>query len=503
MDVKDLDTVAPFDTDLLLDLDPSDIVPDMDTLLGLPLSPNTMENNEFQQPPNDSDMKPLSLNDWDYLSSGSSPMSSSHGFPSSPEDFTLPLPEDLVDLSPAPGGGDIGLAPPLPTKANNPSAETAGRGRGRGRKPTAPSSSLNPQRQAYPQQKPKQQQRNMDVDSRPQKRSRTAEMDVIDDDTIPSIPSVEELAKQGLSKDEIKKHRRMLKNRQSASLSRRRKKEYLESLEGRNRMLTEENTKLKEALSKRNNPKEDLRKQKQKLEELEAENRSLRAQLEVAGIKPNTGSNQMHTGTALLVCLLCFGLFAGLGSPGGVSNSLSINTRVGRTLQQSNKVVPMLLEASSRNSLKQQPSDLVLPTVSNQTMPSQILAEDGHVLHDKAPEGIQTPNMTSVSTDKNQTTFPKFENTKEVSFVNNDHLMPTLSTYKLSGGFPSSVKEMISKTPKSSYVLCSECVFVRGSSPTALSLIMPSGKEIDSTLEQDSAFVKLDCEVSGTQVLRG
>ena len=52
-----------------------------------------------------------------------------------------------------------------------------------------------------------------------------------------------------MTKDEIKKKRRMLKNRQSASLSRKRKKEYLEGLETKNASLFAENNKLKTKLS--------------------------------------------------------------------------------------------------------------------------------------------------------------------------------------------------------------------------------------------------------------
>ncbi|KAL5009677.1 hypothetical protein ScPMuIL_011982 [Solemya velum] len=108
------------------------------------------------------------------------------------------------------------------------------------------------------------------------------------------IPNKLPLTKQ--EEKNLKKIRRKIKNKISAQESRRKKKEYLETLEKRVESFSQENN--------------DLRK---KVDSLENNNRSLLGQLQklqsiVNKVRP-VGSSQ--TGTVLMVLVLCFAVFLG------------------------------------------------------------------------------------------------------------------------------------------------------------------------------------------------
>jgi hypothetical protein len=328
---------------------------------------------------------------------------------------------------------------------------------------------------------------------------------------IPQVPTVEELLKQGFSKDEVKKHRRMLKNRQSASLSRRRKKEYLEKMEERNNALAEENARLKDLLIRQggngnsnSNSSEELKKQRLRLQQLETENATLRKQLGAATASKASGAGGpgMKTGTALMMCMLCFALFSGIATPPSQRNSALAPHFAGRTLQGVTPAVVrptrMLLEAATSKDDSETPSALSRPSAVV-PVKKQRFSNETTILDDTEVEVYEDGTTSLERKSANQTSAAQVNKdmiTDMLSFSEDGSIMHSMANYKLSGGFPAFIKEMVSNTPKSSYVLCSECVFLKGSSPNELSLIMPS-----STGDEEAAFVKLDCEVSSTQVL--
>lgn len=113
----------------------------------------------------------------------------------------------------------------------------------------------------------------------------------------------------------LKKVRRKIKNKISAQESRRKKKEYMESLERKVESFTNENT--------------DLRK---KLDSLETTNRSLISQLQKLQsllsnkVQRPSSARGTQTGSCLMVVVLCFAIFVGSWFPG--SNNLIPPTTV-------------------------------------------------------------------------------------------------------------------------------------------------------------------------------
>jgi len=144
----------------------------------------------------------------------------------------------------------------------------------------------------------------------------------------------------------MKKARRMQKNRESAAVSRKRKKEHLDTLEHSVQVLTAD--------------KENLEKRVVELEventHLKGEVESMRERLAVVGQQPHAGSSSSSSSsrpgsslgssstTKLLACLLCVGLVSLSSGPGGYAPSgsavLPHRSVTGRTLKASSMMAP-------------------------------------------------------------------------------------------------------------------------------------------------------------------
>jgi hypothetical protein len=140
----------------------------------------------------------------------------------------------------------------------------------------------------------------------------------------------------------MKKARRMQKNRESAAVSRKRKKEHLDTLEHSVQVLTAD--------------KENLEKRVVELEventHLKGEVESMRERLAVVGQQSHAGSSSSRPGsslgssstTKLLACLVCVGLVSLSSGPGGYAPSgsavLPHRSVTGRTLKASSMMAP-------------------------------------------------------------------------------------------------------------------------------------------------------------------
>jgi len=110
----------------------------------------------------------------------------------------------------------------------------------------------------------------------------------------------------------LKKIRRKIRNKLSAQDSRKRKREYVDSMEDRVKHVSDENTQLKE-----------------KINALESQNKTLAAQLRrLHQIVVNGGLRQGQTSTALMVLLLSTALFLipGLGDKADSKNEIDIQS---------------------------------------------------------------------------------------------------------------------------------------------------------------------------------
>ncbi|XP_074640172.1 cyclic AMP-responsive element-binding protein 3-like protein 2 [Tubulanus polymorphus] len=126
------------------------------------------------------------------------------------------------------------------------------------------------------------------------------------------IPQKLPLTKQ--EEKNLKKIRRKIKNKISAQESRRKKKEYLETLEKKVEAFTHENGELK-----------------RKVDSLEGNNRSLLSQLQklqslVGKVSRPSAVTSTQTGTCLMVLVLCFAMFMGSWSPSTILNIGYTNT---------------------------------------------------------------------------------------------------------------------------------------------------------------------------------
>lgn len=116
-------------------------------------------------------------------------------------------------------------------------------------------------------------------------------------------------AKLPLTKQEeknLKKIRRKIKNKISAQESRRKKKEYLETLERKVESYSQENGDLRKKCDNLQNNNQSLLSQLQKLQQI------------VRGLRP-TSPTSTGTGTCLMVLVMCFAVFLGSWSPSSLS----------------------------------------------------------------------------------------------------------------------------------------------------------------------------------------
>lgn len=312
-----------------------------------------------------------------------------------------------------------------------------------------------------------------------------------------------------LSESDAKREKRMAKNRESASLSRKRKKEYLDSLELKVASLSKD----KEVLMS-------------KVRALEADNRALRARL---GGNKTVGSVPLAAGTTLMACLLCVGFMSGASSQlGGASIGIGVlqpDVRVashhsGRTLQAFHNSAPSLrsgvvglLGSNAGLSKGRSEAGKELGRVSIQSTPAasqkpsagadkldewlEAYHEQLHG-HSNVSNGDTNSTELMVGSDRGDRDAPLREGT----------------VFRLGDRMRDTLFNRVERRTDYSYAFCSEVQMVAADKlPTdgvpRMSLVVPalhiSGKTSEEnrtiTEDRDLSLLQIDCSVDGTRVI--
>lgn len=326
----------------------------------------------------------------------------------------------------------------------------------------------------------------------------------------------------------LKKQRRMMKNRESASLSRLRKKEFVDTLE----------QELHDVKNERDNLKKSL-------QESQAENYRLREELNQlrarsSSEKPSAwATSSITTGTSVfMICLFCFSFFTAPGSflasrPLLHPPSDSLHTP-GRTLLE----VPVSdVQLSWRTDISKEPAVRSVPALS----PHRLVRAEENTGVIRSSGAVAVPRTHHMSTEetitalgnatRKLTVYEKkmaqmlsqinssmdedgFEGSRELAHVTADadgYL--ALPTYKIGHAFRLPLLSQVHRRADTSYFYCTEVqpMFASTSPPsgskTRVSLLMPlpstTGSPVsDEPLNEDydnmKSILQVDCSVIAT-----
>lgn len=308
----------------------------------------------------------------------------------------------------------------------------------------------------------------------------------------------------------VKKQRRMQKNRESAMLSRQRKKAHLEGLEKENQKLVVENSSLVK-------DKENLH---AKVKSLETENTKLREELSQARGHPSTSTvlgalNGNGKTTTLMMCLLCFGLFGSPGSllqPQSSTTSLHANTseRMGRTL----KTVDVLHRPATLAPPRSHVPAVEVPKTEMQNVPKTEMQVHQQIdLHQQLVGRLKT--------------LTKFEmertNPSEGSIPSGTDLVPSSGSsveqmqqewqippvFRLDHGLTAPQIRSITKRSDTSYVFCTEVQMIAAATLNPdgiprMSVVMPTPDSKPTSINgnQSVSMIQVDCNVAESRAIR-
>ena len=320
----------------------------------------------------------------------------------------------------------------------------------------------------------------------------------------------------------LKKQRRQIKNRESASLSRQRKKQFIGSLESQ---VTDLKTQLQ--------AKDDL------IRALQAENEALRDQLRVRG--GSSGSDTASTapsspysalgvaGTTLMVCLLCFGLFMAPPSgapladraPSAAGGAGAAPMSYGRSLKSVALLdsapaprAPALSSPSSAHSTsslatrparvakgRQQPTPSEISAwlaAHHKRLLSQMNSTNATTLEAVAVNATEAQRRGGAAADTNTALIyqaPLTSSTDDLTF----DASPVL---RLATGDRSGLFRTVTRRTDTSYIFCTEVqVAAATDGDKRMSLIIPTPQRPAHGSALAPTLLQIDCDVVNTRVL--
>jgi len=305
----------------------------------------------------------------------------------------------------------------------------------------------------------------------------------------------------------IKRQRRLIKNRESAQLSRLRKKIYIEELERKVNQLQTDNENLTKQVNTVSTDRKKLQEEVTYLQGIIKQSPALSQIAANSTKKQVMGKNVKAAGICLLVVLFSFGLLfnanpgMSLRSPGEERElgSKGKNVYTGRLLK-SIKEETKLPELPTKNELVEFPSiddemDVEVSSVTDlesknkkelkdlKQSRKQAIVEDNHV--DKVNAVSKKRKMKIADEVEDSTT----------SLVTFDHTQPKHTTHD-----PTEL--VVRHRPNTSYIFCSEAQHISSSSQNEnIALLIPASVlNATSDPQFDTSMLEVSCQVLNVQL---
>jgi hypothetical protein len=304
---------------------------------------------------------------------------------------------------------------------------------------------------------------------------------------------------------QLKRQRRLIKNRESAQLSRMRKKIYIEELERKVSHLTSENDNLAKQLITVSHDKRKLEEEVIYLRNLMKQTGQLstpNSQLvgqpikQTSNPKLNTSSKNVKTaGLCLLVVLFSFGLLFNTNS-----NDIASISQLQPKSAYSARALKSIKEDNMKDVKKEEPSAVAMPLVESIMDTPKLLdsKENREVVSVKKPTDVTQVAPASLKRKK----IPiADESAKDLVPVVAEEQVKQLKNNSLQV-LPNGPTHHALSRPDTSYIYCSEAQQVHpasaavGNTPQNIALLIPSSV-LNATLDSrlDKSLLEVTCQV--------
>mmetsp|Transcript_14404 Transcript_14404/g.20087 ORF Transcript_14404/g.20087 Transcript_14404/m.20087 type:complete len:543 (-) Transcript_14404:67-1695(-) len=297
-----------------------------------------------------------------------------------------------------------------------------------------------------------------------------------------------------LSVDEerqLKKQRRLVKNRESAQLSRLRKKMYIEELEKKVNALTQDNEHLTKQLAAISTDRNKLQQEVLYLQSIikqQQPNANLGTlSTQVAGKKPYNPKNVKAASVCLLIVLFSFGILFKATNPNvsllpAISEDISFT---GRTLQSLSDGISTVSHIPTVDSSLQLRKEALLPVKSEPMEDNRPHSPKRSALGDSPRVAEDKRKRMKIADDSNEVIAPS------------DSLVP-VNSYSQVEKVSNELAYNIRDKPNTSYIYCSEAQHiapaVTSSTPETVALLIPSNL-LNMTSGIDPSLLEVSCQV--------